>query len=453
MKAFKTSAIALIVTAGVINPVLATNGYFTHGTGTKAKGMAGAGLADPEEPIALATNPAAGVLTEQTFGVGLSIFSPRRSYSATQSLANGQGGAFTIDAGKVDSGSEWFPIPSVAKVWQSDDHAWGVAFYGRGGMNTDWKSGSATFDPDGPGPAPVMSLPGTFGGGKAGVDLSQAFLDLNYSQRATDNFSWGASLIVGIQSFQANGVGTFAGFTESFAASGGTAFPANLSNNDHETSTGVGAKLGLHYQVNDGFALAASYTSEIDMSELDDYADLFADGGDFDIPASVNVGVSFAAGDSMVWNLDVEHVWFSEVGSVGNPMTNLFACPTAGAGGTSLASCLGGNNGGGFGWDDVTTYKLGMRWQRDDRWTWRFGVSQTDQPINQSHLFNILAPAVVETHLTAGFTRQLDGGREFSTSFMYAPEKSIRGGNDFDPTQTIELEMDQFELEFSYGWR
>jgi long-chain fatty acid transport protein len=33
---------------------------------------------------------------------------------------------------------------------------------------------------------------------------------------------------------------------------------------------------------------------------------------------------------------------------------------------------------------------------------------------------------------------------------MYAPEKSVTGPNMFDPTQTIELSMDQFEFELSY---
>jgi long-chain fatty acid transport protein len=33
---------------------------------------------------------------------------------------------------------------------------------------------------------------------------------------------------------------------------------------------------------------------------------------------------------------------------------------------------------------------------------------------------------------------------------MYAPEKSVTGPNMFDPTQTITLSMDQFEVEMAY---
>jgi long-chain fatty acid transport protein len=35
---------------------------------------------------------------------------------------------------------------------------------------------------------------------------------------------------------------------------------------------------------------------------------------------------------------------------------------------------------------------------------------------------------------------------------MYAPKKRLRGPNAFDPTQTIELRMDQFEIEVSWSW-
>jgi long-chain fatty acid transport protein len=36
----------------------ATNGYFTHGNGTKNKAMAGAGIALPEDSIDVTNNPA-----------------------------------------------------------------------------------------------------------------------------------------------------------------------------------------------------------------------------------------------------------------------------------------------------------------------------------------------------------------------------------------------------------
>ena len=47
--------------------VLATNGMLPYGLGTKAKGLAGAGIAMPEEAMSVATNPAAGVWVNQRY--------------------------------------------------------------------------------------------------------------------------------------------------------------------------------------------------------------------------------------------------------------------------------------------------------------------------------------------------------------------------------------------------
>ena len=51
--------------------------------------------------------------------------------------------------------------------------------------------------------------------------------------------------------------------------------------------------------------------------------------------------------------------------------------------------------------------------------------------------------------MTFGGSRALKSGREFSFGLMYAPKENAKGVNPFDPTQTIEFEMHQFELEFA----
>ena len=187
----------------------ATNGYFTHGIGPASKAMAGAGDARPSMAIDVANNPASGALLENSTDVGLGFFAPYREYSVSDSMANGQGGAFTLQrspetvAGTVKSERNLFPIPHFAKNWGlSSDSAVTLAFYGRGGMNTTYRTGAATFDPDGPGPAPVMTLEGTFGAGNAGVNLSQAFLELAYSTQVGD-LTLGIAPVLAYQMFEA----------------------------------------------------------------------------------------------------------------------------------------------------------------------------------------------------------------------------------------------------------
>ena len=77
-------------------------------------------------------------------------------------------------------------------------------------------------------------------------------------------------------------------------------------------------------------------------------------------------------------------------------------------------------------------------------------------------MFNILAPATIEDHFAAGFTRKMSETSELNFSFMYAFENKITGPNFFDfnqlappvgPPQDIEIRMHQYELELSYSWR
>jgi len=448
-----TGLALLLLAAGLAQ---ATNGYFTDGVGTKNKGLVGAGSADPEEVLIVATNPAGLALVDARTEAGLGFFSPDRSYATSASLVNGNFGAFTIGPQDITSANKLFPVPYVATKWQLDpQNSIGLAFYGRGGMNTSWVGGSATFDPDGPGPAPVMTLPGTYGGGTAGVDLMQGFLNVAAAHASADRkLMVGGALIAAVQRFEARGVGTFAGFTRTFAASGGTVMPTSLSDNGHDMSYGGGASVGLVWQPDPKFSAALAYNSKLYMSKFKDYSDLFAEGGGFDIPASATLGLTVKPNADVAFSFDIQRIWYSKVDSVGNPIENIFACPTAGAGGTDVESCLGGSRGAGFGWRDMTVYKLGMRWKVNEDWTARFGVSHGTQPIPGSQVtFNILAPGVMENHVSAGLSRRNGDRGEFNLALTFAPSKSISGTNTFDPTQTIELKMHQLDLEFGYAWK
>jgi len=449
-----SSCIALYTGFLAIPQAAATNGYFTHGIGTHNKALAGAGVASPEHAIDAANNAASGVLVGERFERGLALFSPRREYTARGSQLDGQFGAFTLSEGTVESGSEWFPIPYIAKSWTlENESAITALFYGRGGMNTDYSGGTATFDPDGPGPAPIMTLPGTFGGGDTGVDLNQAFLELGYSFRRGP-FAFGIAPVLAFQAFKIEGLANFAGYTETFAGSGGTQMPGKLSNNGRDYSWGYGIKGGVIWDVNDLLNLSLSYQSKTVMEEFDKYSDLFADGGAFDIPAVTRLGASFRVSDQITLHADVEHAQYSDIDAIGNAFSLIFNCPTAGAGGTALDNCFGGRSGAGFQWDDVTTYKLGMTWALPNSpFTVRAGYNYGSNPIDDDAvLVNILAPATVEQHFTFGVARRTPEGREFDIAFMFAPEAKISGQSAFDPTQRIELQMSQFEVEFSYAW-
>ena len=87
-------------------------------------------------------------------------------------------------------------------------------------------------------------------------------------------------------------------------------------------------------------------------------------------------------------------------------------------------------------------------------WDLMAGYSFSQNPVTEENvMFNILAPAVVQNHLTFGVTKQLVNKSGITVSFMYAFENSLKGPNPMDAPnqQTIEIGMKQWQVEVGYA--
>ncbi|MGD8927090.1 MAG: outer membrane protein transport protein, partial [Thioalkalispiraceae bacterium] len=185
-KAIKNK-IRLAAGVALLTPSLAfaTNGYFAHGYGTKNKGLVGGGVAEPQDAMIAATNPAGMVYVGARADVGAAIFSPSpRGYTAT---APGGAATFPLAPQTVESDSDYFLIPHFAYNWVINPTSTvGVTVYGNGGMNTDY-SASAN----------------VFGAGEAGVNLEQLFINASYSVKVNPSNALGVSAILAYQRFEA----------------------------------------------------------------------------------------------------------------------------------------------------------------------------------------------------------------------------------------------------------
>ncbi len=479
----KKSLLAIAVSGVIASPAVnATNGYFSHGYSTKEKALAGAGTAYSQDAMAAATNPAGMAFVGERMDLGLQLFSPSpRGYTVTGAPPiPGVAGfdvldafgvcqtphplnpaacapPFSVNPGSVESENDFFLIPHFAYNWQlNTDSTMGVSIYGNGGMNTEYKTGSATL-PDGTTPGlTITEQPGVYGAGTAGVNLAQLFVNVSFSKKIDDKQAFGGSFIIAGQRFHAQGLENFGQFS----------LDANsLSGNRKSDSFGAGLKFGYQGEVSDGIRVGVSYQSKISMTSFDEYKGLFAEGGDFDIPSTYNIGVSIDVGESGVIVADVQQINYSDVAAISNPISRLTdgSCfdalnstlnngfvPTPASG----AGCLGGSNGAGFGWEDMTVVKIGYQFDMGDK-TFRVGYSHAEQPIPQSEtLFNILAPAVIEDHFTAGMTMNMGDNQELSIAAMYAPNNSVKGANPFDGGATqIEIEMSQWDVQAGWAWK
>jgi long-chain fatty acid transport protein len=470
-KVVNKSLLAIAVSGILASPAVnATNGYFSHGYSTKEKGLAGAGTAYSQDAMAAATNPAGMAFVGERMDLGLQLFMPSpRGYTVTGSPVapggdTGTGGDPDAPFGSFinavpgttyESDNDWFLIPHFAYNWQlNTDSTVGVSVYGNGGMNTEYPASSTPdFTGDGAGD-------GTFGAGTAGVNLAQLFVNVSFAKKLNEKHAFGGSLILAGQRFMAYGLDNFGALSLD---------PNNLSGNRKSDSFGAGLKFGYQGEVSKGIRVGIAYQSKISMSEFDEYKGLFAEGGDFDIPSTYNIGVSFDVGSTGVIVADVQQINYSDVASISNPISNLLpptgTCIPAGFNpnpaitGASGAGCLGGADGGGFGWEDMTIFKIGYQFDVNEKHTVRIGYSHADQPIPQSEtLFNTLAPAVTEDHITAGWTMKVGDNQEFNLAGMYAPNSSVKGQNPVDAAAAsggtqVEIEMAQWDLQAGWAWK
>ncbi|MBC8338198.1 MAG: outer membrane protein transport protein [Rhodospirillales bacterium] len=136
VKKLQTALLTAVLAGGtaiLAQPAQATEGYFQHGYGTAAKGMAGAGVAAPQDTQAAINNPAGIRGLGDRFDGALSFFSPIRKYDAKVPEV------FIADE-QHESRRNLFLVPSLGASWDMGNYSLGLALTANGGMNTDYDS-------------------------------------------------------------------------------------------------------------------------------------------------------------------------------------------------------------------------------------------------------------------------------------------------------------------------
>jgi long-chain fatty acid transport protein len=399
----KTLLAASIVLALGSQAAFATNGLAPTGVGQEQKAMGGASAGNPINTMSIATNPAAASFINDGFDVGLEIFKPSRS--ATQKAT---GTSFD------GNGKSTFVIPEAGYKKQLNDKvALGVVAYGNGGMNTSYGTN-----------------PG-FGAGSAGVDYQQLFVSPTVSYKISDDAAIGVSANMVYQKFKAEGL---QGFDNAFR----TSSVGSVTNNGYDSSTGVGATIGVQGNVTDKLSMGASYRSKVKMGKLDKYKGLFPGAGTMDVPAALTVGMAYKATPKTTIAADVQQIYYSDT-QYGNSATAFF-----------LGRRLGDPGGPGFGWSDQTVYKLGVKHQLNDNLALMAGINHGKNPVSSSETnFNVLAPGIVEDHISLGFEKKINPKSKLIGSYVHAFNKNVSGDN--GPFGAYDLKMKQDAVGIAYS--
>lgn len=415
---FSAAAVSALALAAAV-PAHATDGYFMSGYGAQSKGLAGAGLAYPQDSLALATNPAAATALGDRWDVGLDVFTPKRT-AAYRGTA--------LDRSYSGDGSKTAFIPEAGYVRQLNDRlAVGLVAYGNGGMVTAYRDN----------PFARFGASGT-----AGVELQQLFISPTVAYKLTPTQSVGLSLNLGGQTFRARGLQPFAGFSQD---------PAHFTNNGVDTEYGAGVRLGYLGQLTDRLSLGAFWQSKTAFHEFKKYRGLFAEQGGFDAPSTYGVGVAFKATPKLDLVADWRRIELSKVKSVGTSLAPLFA-----------GQPFGSDNGPGFGWRDVDVWKIGANYKVNDAWQVRAGYDHAKNPIPAGQtLLNIVAPAVVTDQYAAGATWTQQSGTHSSglqvTGYVqYSPKQTVRGSGSIPVAfggGNVDLSMSETIFGVALGWK
>lgn len=399
-----------VLAAALLSPLMAnaTNGYFAHGYGIKSKGMGGVGIALPQDSLAAATNPAGMVMVGDRIDLGVDWFVPNRGADITGAAANTYSG----------NGKSNFLIPEFGyNKMMGADMSLGVSVFGNGGMNTTYAA-----SPFGP---------------NAGINLEQLFIAPTWAMKINPQHSIGVSVNLVYQTFSATGLTAFS------LTPGMSSQPALVTDNGKDSSTGIGLRLGWTGEITPEFTMGATYQPKTKMSKFSKYAGLFAEQGGFDIPASYGIGFAYKMMPSTTMAFDIEKIDYGNVASVANNL--------------SMVTQLGANNGSGFGWQNMTVYKLGVSHAWNDAWTVRAGYNHNNAQIPSSQtLFNVLAPGVVQDHMTLGATWNVSKDNELSFSYMHAFKQTVSGSAG---TATMvggtaaNINMHQDSLGVAYSWK
>ena len=384
-----SAAIAAGLILGVGGTSFATNGYYMIGTGAKSLGMAGAVVANPQDASTIIQNPA-GIawLPSTMFDVGGSVFMPPRKMNGHKSDSN----VFVVPA----AGFAYNPLGCNCGT---PHFVFGVGMYGVSGMGVDWSNSNLT----GNGwlkkaYSSMQMMEMSIGGAYRFNDkLSIGFAPVFVYQALQMEFDWNVpnyenTLGQGVYTNQQMGLPSAGVHTDSL---------------DMASAYGIGFDFGVVYKINDMWMVGFVYKSKRFMQKLK-WNTVPGNGlmitGDkvkmrLDMPRQVALGVNFRPIEPLRIEMDVRWINYRDV--MWNPSV----------------SGLRINNWS-FHWHNQWVFAIGTSYKVTPSLILRAGFNYAKSPIKDDDLnANIVSPAIVETHVTCGFTYKIT--KDFDVSFAY----------------------------------
>ncbi|UZZ09500.1 outer membrane protein transport protein [Ectopseudomonas mendocina] len=433
------------------HPTYATDVLRLEGFGPISRAMGGTAMAFDTGTAGMMSNPATLSLSDagSRFSIGLDVIQPEIS---TKNLSSGE----TADSKNKSNNRGPYYAPQIAYTYRDDRWAIGVGAFAQGGLGTEY--GNRSF------------LSAGASGQPSDLDSSSRLIVLNIpfavSYDVTDSLTLGASLDamwMGMNldmMFATPQVGALIGS----GRADGSLVPvigglpalegAHISFSKNEPiasgadSWGYGGRVGLLWKASESTNVGVSYNFASEMGDLKGDATVTAVDGiagqiplkgkikirDFQMPASLTVGIAHAINDRWLVAADVSRVFWRDV------MKDINVTFNSDSGG-NLNLALPQD------YKDQTIFSVGTSY-RIDNWILRAGYRQATEAAQSDLLFAAI-PVTPTKHASAGVSYDMGFG-SFDLAYTHAFEKTTTNRSQPNAPVPIRNTHSQDNLVLSY---
>ncbi len=401
-------ACVLLVFVFASAPSVAQTGHVLNGIGAVNQGMAGTGVAAPLDASgALNWNPGSiSRLGRNEIQFSMEMMKPDIEMSSSNPMLGGFG---LPTEGTSESKEAIFAIPSFAMVYGIEDSEWtfGMGAFGIGGFGVDYAASDSN---------PLL-MPAGLGFGAIYSQFQMLQVAPTFSRTLGDNWSVGFAPTIN-QAQLAVDPGCF-GAPDVIDPDGnpgtGDEYAVYPSASHADSAWGYGAQFGAMYKGDDGWNFGVSYKTEQTFDNFE-YNSVDTNGAyqeltlDMDFPAIASLGASYTGLDKWTFAFDAKYIDYSATDGFGE------------------ASFEEDFSVGGFGWDSIMVYSLGVNYDLDDCVALRAGYAYNDNPIPDANAtFNVPAPAIIQQHMSAGISYCVQENWFLDLAYHHGFENEIEG--------------------------
>lgn len=458
-KTMKLAALALICTggSGLAN---ATEVFRLEGFGAVSRAMGGVATASDVGPAGMMTNPATlSLMAEGNHAMG------GLDLVTTDIEVRDEATGETVSSHTHSRNRGPYVAPEAAFVHRAGPLAIGVGAFAQGGLGTEY--GDRSF------------LSRANGGLDTGLANSSRLLVLNIplaaSFQVNERLAIGAGidamwqglnldlLLGGDQVGALAGGGRLSGSGPVYGALGAMLGGGNLRGahfsltRNQPLASGIDARgytgrIGMVYQASADTRLGAAFTAKSQMNDMEGHATLTAVDSlageiplqgkikirDFQMPATLNLGISHRVNDALTLAADVSRVYWKDV------MKDIKVAFEADIGGN--VNILLPQN-----YRDQNVLALGAAYQVNEQLTLRAGLRIADQALRSSTLFAVI-PATPKRHISAGIGYRLSPNSKLDFAYSHAFKETMNNSSLPNTSDPIEVKHAQDNASISYTY-